>query len=181
MTLTTFLGILWFAGHSFPLKTPLSLIYYSENINRITHLWIDTISFHLWKYHFYSFEMWIDFTAEYKINVLVIQFSSLNDLRDFMRAYFDFYLMVPPFEKVTKRRQKKKKKNIFKFVLPCANAFFFFFFVICGHFTTLKWLKVLKSSKICFKTVKAMTPENKRSEHFVSQLTDTIQFTITNP
>ena len=37
---------------------------YSENINGITHLWIDTISFHLWKYYFYSFEICIDFTVK---------------------------------------------------------------------------------------------------------------------
>ena len=45
----------------------------------------------------------------------------------------------------------------------------YFVFVICRHFTTLKWLKVFKLSKICSKMVKAMTPKNYRSEHFVSQ------------
>ena len=91
--------------------------------------------------------------------MFVIQFSSLNDLRDFMRA-FAFCLMVPPFENVTK---KKAENNLFLFCFTLRKCFVF---VICRHFATLKWLKVLKLSKIGLKMVKAMTP---KSEHFVSQ------------
>ena len=68
-----------------------------------------------------------------------------------------------------KSHKKLAEDNLFfNFVLLYAHALFF---VICGHFTTLKWLKVLKLSKICFEIVKAMTKKknNKRSEYFVSQ------------
>ena len=90
---------------------------------------------------------------------------------------FDFCLMVPPFEKVTKRRQKI---TIFDFVLPYVNVFVF---VICRHFTTVKCLKVLKLSKIYLKMLKAMTQKNNnkknnQSEHFAYQWTDNIQFTL---
>ena len=61
---------------------------------------------------------------------------------------FAFCLMVPPFEKVTKRRQK-----ITFTLCKC------FVFVICWHSTTLKWLKLLQMIKICVKMVKAMTPK----------------------
>ena len=94
--------------------------------------------------------------------MFVIQFSGLNDLRDFMRA-FAFCLMVPTFEKVTK---KMAENNLFQFCFYICKCFNF---VICRHFTTLKWLKVLKCSKICLKMVKAMTSKNNRSEYFVSQ------------
>ena len=42
----------------------------SENRNGMTYLWIDTKSFHLWKYHFFSFEICIDFTVKYKISII---------------------------------------------------------------------------------------------------------------
>ena len=78
--------------------------------------------------------------------------SSLNDLRDFMRSHSLFVLWYPLTKKSQKRRQKI---TFFNVVLLCVNVFFFFFFffffVICRHFTTLKWFKVLKLSKICLK------------------------------
>ena len=58
-----------------------------------------------------------------------------------------------PDEKVTK---KKTENNLFQFCFTIRKCFNF---VICGHFTTLKWLKVLKLSKICLKMVKAMMPK----------------------
>ena len=68
---------------------------------------------------------------------------------------FAFCLMVPPFEKVT---QKKKAEN--NCLQCCFTLRKCFVFVICRHFTTLKWSKVLKLSKICLKMVKAMTPKS---------------------
>ena len=62
-------------------------------------------------------------------------------------------LMVPHFEKVPK---KKAESNLFQFCFTLRKCFVF---VICRHFTTLKWLKVLKLSKICFKMIIAMTPK----------------------
>ena len=56
-----------------------------------------------------------------------------------------FCLTVPPFEKVTK---KKAEKNPFQFSFDLLKCFVF---VICRHFTTLKWLKVLRLSKSRFK------------------------------
>ena len=61
--------------------------------------------------------------------------------------------MVPRFEKVTK---KKAENNLFQFFFTLRKCFVF---VICRHCTTLKWLKVLKLSKICLKMVKAMAPK----------------------
>ena len=52
-----------------------------------------------------------------------------------------------------------------------------FGFVICRHFTTLKWLKVLKLSKICFKMVKAMTP--KTTDQNILFLNEQIPFIYT--
>ena len=92
--------------------------------------------------------------------MFVIQFSGLNDLRDFMRA-FAFCLMVPTFEKVTK---KKAENNLFQFCFTLCKCFNF---VICRHFTTIKWLKVLKCSKICLKMVKAMTQKKKKKKKLI--------------
>ena len=64
-----------------------------------------------------------------------------------------FCVMVPRSENVPK---KKAENNIFQFSLTLLKCF-----------TTLKWLKVLKLSKRCFKMIK-----NSRSEHLVSQRTD---------
>ena len=66
---------------------------------------------------------------------------------------FAFCLMVPAFEKVTKL---KAEHNLFQ---CCFSLRKWFVFVICRHFTTLKWLKVLKLSKICLKVAKVMTPK----------------------
>ena len=65
-----------------------------------------------------------------------IQLSSLNDLRDFMRAHS--LSVLSPFEKVTK---KKAENNLFQF---CFTLRKYFVTVICRHFTSLKGLKVLK-------------------------------------
>ena len=56
---------------------------------------------------------------------------------------FAFCLMVPPDEKVTK---KKAENNLFQFCFALRKCFVF---VNCRHFTTSEWLKVLKLSKIC--------------------------------
>ena len=69
----------------------------------------------------------------------------------FLARAFAFCLMVPPFENVIK---KKAENNLFRFCFTLRKCLGF---VICGHFTTLKWLKLLKLSTICFKMVKAMT------------------------
>ena len=63
---------------------------------------------------------------------------------------FVFCLKLPPFEKVTK---PKAENNLFQICFTLRKCFVF---VICRHFTTLKWLKVLKLSKICLKIVKCM-------------------------
>ena len=55
---------------------------------------------------------------------------------------FAFCLKVPPFWKVT----KKAENNLFQFCFTLRKCFGC---VICRHFTTLRWLKVLKLSKIC--------------------------------
>ena len=60
--------------------------------------------------------------------------------------------MVPTFEKVTK---KKAENNLFRFCFTLRKCFVF---VMGRHFTTLKWLKVVKLSKSCFKMVKRMMP-----------------------
>ena len=75
----------------------------------------------------------------------VSQFSSLNDLRDFMRAHSLFVLCYPLSKKSQKRRQKITYFNV---------VLLYVMVVICRHF---EWLKVLKLSKICLKMVKAMT------------------------
>ena len=110
------------------------------------------------------FKPWLD-----KCHHLIFEFE--RSVWFHARA-FAFCLMVLPFEKVTK---KKAETNHFQFCFTSCKCFVF---VICRHFTTLKWLKVLKLSKICLKTAKAMTPKNNRSEHFVSQWKDTIQFKL---
>ena len=77
--------------------------------------------------------------------------------------------MVPAFKNVTK---KKAENNLLQFYFTLSTVFFFFFF----HFTTLKWLKVLKLSKICFKMVKAMTP--KQPDQNSSFLNERIPFNL---
>ena len=84
--------------------------------------------------------------------MFLIRFFSSNGLRDFMSA-FAFCPMVPPFEKIT---EKKAENNLFQL---CFTFLKCFVFVICRHFTTLKWLKVSKLSKICLQMIKAMTPK----------------------
>ena len=64
--------------------------------------------------------------------------------------------------KKKKKKKKKKENNLFQFSLTSLKCFAF---VICRHFTTLTWLKVLKLSKICLNMIKAMTPKN-QNEHF---------------
>ena len=78
--------------------------------------------------------------------------------------------MVPAFEKVTK---KKAENNLFQFGFTLRKCFVF---VICMHFTTLKWLKVLKLSKICLKMVKAMT--SKTNDQNILFLNERIQFNL---
>ena len=76
----------------------------------------------------------------------------------FHARVFALCLMVPPFEKVTKRRQKI---TFFNFVLLYVNVLFLPFVDI-----------VVESIKIyqnLLKNGQAMTPKNNRSEHFVSQ------------
>ena len=70
--------------------------------------------------------------------------------------------MVPLLEKVT----KKAENTLFQFCFTLRKCFVF---VMCGHFTTLKWLKVLKLSKIFFQNGQSYDAKNKRSDHFVSQ------------
>ena len=66
-----------------------------------------------------------------------------------------------------KSQKKKAENNIFQ---CCFTSRKCFVFVICRHFTILKWLKVLKLSKICFKMVKAMTPKtNDQNILFLSE------------
>ena len=83
---------------------------------------------------------------------------------------FAFCLMVPPFEKVTK---KKAENSLFQFCFTLRKCFVF---VICRHFMTLKWLKVLKLSKICLKMVKAMTP--KANDQNILFLNERIPFNL---
>ena len=66
---------------------------------------------------------------------------------------FAFCLMVSPVET---NHKKKAENNLFQFCFTLCKCFMF---VILGCFTTLRWLKVLKLSKICFKMVKTMTPK----------------------
>ena len=76
----------------------------------------------------------------------------------FHASIFALCLMVPPFEKVTKRKQKI---TFFNFVLLYVNVLFLPFVDI-----------VVKSTKIyqnLLKNGQAMTSKNNRSEHFVSQ------------
>ena len=84
---------------------------------------------------------------------------------------FAFCLMVPPFEKVTK---KKAENSLLQFCFTLCKCFVF---VICS----ILRLKVVKSIKIgqnLLTNGQSHDAENKRSEHFVSQWTDTIQFTL---
>ena len=68
-----------------------------------------------------------------------------------------------------KSRKKRQKITFFNFVLLYANALFLSF--AGGYFTTLKWLKLLILSKICFKMVKAMTPKtNNQNILFLNEL-----------
>ena len=78
--------------------------------------------------------------------------------------------MVPPFEKVTKQ---KAGNNLFHVRFTLLKHFVF---VICRHLTTLKWLKVLKLSKICLKMTKAMTP--KTTDQNIWFLNDRIRFNL---
>ena len=89
-----------------------------------------------------------------------------------MRAHSLFCHMVPPFEKVTKKR--RQIITFFNFVLLYMNILLF---VICKHFTTLKWLQVLKLSKICLKMIKAMT--SKTTEQNILFLNEWIPFVYT--
>ena len=54
-----------------------------------------------------------------------IQFEGLNDLRYFMCTHSHFCLMVPPDEKVTKK--KEEKITFFNFVLHYVNVLFLSF------------------------------------------------------
>ena len=78
--------------------------------------------------------------------------------------------MVAPDEKVT----KKKAENIFFQV--CFTLRKCFVFVIFRHFTTLKWLKVPKLSKICLEMVQAMTP--KTTDQNILFLNEQIPFSL---
>ena len=78
--------------------------------------------------------------------------------------------MLSPEETVTK---KKAENNLFRFCFTLRNCFVF---VICMHFTTLKWLKVLNLSKIWLKMVKAMTP--KTTDQNILFLNERIPFNL---
>ena len=67
--------------------------------------------------------------------------------------------MVPPYERVTKKKTQITFFYQFSFtLLKC------FVFVIYRPFTTLRWLKVLKLSKICLKMIKATTQNNNNNK-----------------
>ena len=61
---------------------------------------------------------------------------------------------IIPF--LSKGTKKKAENNLFQFCFTLRKCFVF---VICRHFSTSKWLKVLKLNKICLKMVKCMTPK----------------------
>ena len=66
-----------------------------------------------------------------------------------------------------KSHKKKAENNFFPFCFTLCKCFVF---VLCRQFTTLKWLKVLKLSKISLKMVKAMTPKtNDQSSLFLNE------------
>ena len=98
-----------------------------------------------------------------------------------MRANSRFILwyILTKKKKVTKR---KAENNLFQFCFTLRKCFFFFFFfflfnfVICRHFTTGRWLKVLKLNKICFKMVKARTP--KTNDQNILFLSERIPFNL---
>ena len=81
-----------------------------------------------------------------------------------------FCLRVPPFKKVTK---EKAENNLFQFRFTLLSCFAFVMYI---HFRTLKWLKVLKLSKICLIMVKVMTP--KTTDQNILFLNERIRFNL---
>ena len=110
-----------------------------------------------------TFESWLDKCVRYSI------FKFERSAWFHVRA-IAVCLMVPPFEKVTK---KKAENNLFQFNFTLLKCFAF---VICRHLTTLKWLDMLKLSKICFKMIKAITP--KTTDQNICFLNERIRFNL---
>ena len=87
-----------------------------------------------------------------------------------MRAHPLFVIWYP----LSKKSQKRKaENNLFQFCFTLCKCFNF---VICRRFTTLKWLNVLKFSKICLKMVKAMT--RKTTDQNILFLNEWIPFNL---
>ena len=78
------------------------------------------------------FKLWLDKCVGHSI--FVFERSAW-----FPAPAFAFCLMAP----LSKKSQKEGKNNLFQFCFTLRKCFVF---VICGHFMTLKWLNVLKSS-----------------------------------
>ena len=87
------------------------------------------------------------------------------------RARTRFLSYGTPFRKSHKK--KETENNFFQFFFTLHKCFVF---VICRHFTTLKWLKVLKLRKICFKMVEVMTP--KTTDQNILFLNERIPFNL---
>ena len=117
------------------------------------------------------FKPWVDKCIRH--SVFEFERSAWFHARAFVFFFFFFFcLMVPPLEKVTK---KNAENYLFQFCFTLRKCFVFVFY---RQLTALNGLKVLKLSTICLKNGQRNDAKNKRSEHFISQWRDTIQFTL---
>ena len=91
--------------------------------------------------------------------MFVIQFSSVNDLRDFMRAHSPFVLWYPLTKKSQNRRQKI---TLCKFVLLYVKVFLLSFY-------DFKEVKSIKIEQNFLNNGQSHGAKNNRSEHTVSQ------------
>ena len=83
------------------------------------------------------FKPWLEMCLSFNFQVWTICVISC--------ACIHFLSYGTPFRKIHK---KKVENNLFWFCVTLCKCFVF---IICRHFTTVKWLKVLKYSKIYWK------------------------------
>ena len=90
------------------------------------------------------------------INMFAIQFSSLNNLRDFLRAYSLFVLWYPLLK--SHKKEGRKLLTVFNFVLIYANVSFLSFISIFDF----KVVKSIKMEQHLLKNGQSHDAKNKR-------------------